>query len=103
MFGDVSIAYIPGTRIVGLSKLPRIVKYFASRLQVQEDLTRELADFLHKKLKAMGVLVVVKARHLCLEMRGARAGNVETVSSAVRGVFETSVPTREEALRLLTS
>jgi len=54
-------------------------------------------------MKAMGVLVVVKARHLCLEMRGARAGNVETVSSAVRGVFETSVPTREEALRLLTS
>jgi GTP cyclohydrolase I len=103
MFGDVSIAYIPGTRIVGLSKLPRIVKYFASRLQVQEDFTRELADFLHRKLKAMGVLVVVKARHLCLEMRGARTGNVETVSSAVRGLFETSVPTREEALRLLTS
>ena len=103
MFGDVSIAYIPGTKIVGLSKLPRIVKYFASRLQVQEDFTRELADFLYKKLKAMGVLVVVKARHLCLEMRGARANNVETVSSAVRGVFESSAPTREEALRLLTS
>jgi GTP cyclohydrolase I len=103
MFGEVSIAYIPGAKIVGLSKFPRIVKYFASRLQVQEDFTRELADFLQKELKAMGVLVVVKARHLCLEMRGAKAGNVETVSSAIRGVFETSVPTREEALRLLTT
>jgi GTP cyclohydrolase I len=103
MFGEVSIAYIPGTKIVGLSKLARVVKYFASRLQVQEDFTRELADFLQKKLEAMGVFVIVKARHLCLEMRGARAGNVETVSSAIRGIFETSVPTREEALRLLTT
>jgi len=103
MFGEVSIAYIPGSKIVGLSKLPRVVKYFSSRLQVQEDFTKELADFLYKRLKAMGVLVVVKARHLCLEMRGARAGNVETVSSAIRGIFETSVPTKEEALRLLTS
>jgi len=103
MFGDVSIAYIPGEKIVGLSKLPRIVKHFASRLQVQEDFTRELADFVYGRLSAMGVLVVVKARHLCLEMRGARTHELETISSAVRGIFETSIPTREEALRLLTS
>lgn len=103
MFGDVSIAYIPGAKIIGLSKLSRIVKYFASRLQVQEDFTRELADFLYKRLMATGVLVVVKARHLCMEMRGARAGDVEAISSAVRGIFETRASTKEEALRLLTS
>lgn len=103
MFRHVSTAYIPGIKIVGLSKLPRIVKYFASRLQVQEDFTRELADFLYKKLSAMGVLVVVGARHLCMEMRGVRTSEVETVSSAVRGIFETRASTKEEALRLLMS
>ena len=101
IFGDVSIAYIPGNKIVGLSKFPRIVKYFASRPQVQEDFTRQLADFLQEKLKAMGVLIMVKARHLCLEMRGAKAHNVETVSSAIRGIFEKNVSTKEEALKLL--
>jgi GTP cyclohydrolase I len=103
MFGHVSIAYIPGTKIVGLSKFPRVVKYFASRLQVQEDLTRELADFLHKRLRALGVFVIIKARHLCLEMRGAGTHDVETVSSAIRGIFETRASTKEEALKLLMS
>jgi GTP cyclohydrolase I len=103
MFGHVSVAYIPGAKIVGLSKIPRIVKYFASRLQLQEDFTRELADFLYKKLSAMGVLVLVEARHLCLEMRGAKTHDIETFSSAVRGIFETRTSTKDEALRLLTS
>ncbi len=101
IFGEVSIAYIPGEKVVGLSKLPRTVKYFASRPQVQEDLTKELADYLYVKLKARGVLVVIKAKHLCMEMRGPRAHHVETVSSAIRGTFEKHPSTKEEALRIV--
>ena len=103
MFGHVSIAYIPGSKIVGLSKLPRVVKFFSSRLQVQEDFTKELADYLHRKLGAKGVFVIVKARHLCMEMRGAKTHDAETVSSAVRGVFDTRASTKAEALRLMTA
>ena len=68
-FGHVSIAYVPGEKICGLSKFPRIVKYFASRPQVQEEFTKELTDYLYEKLKAQGVLVMISARHLCMEMR----------------------------------
>lgn len=101
IFGEVSIAYIPGEKIVGLSKLPRVVRYFASRPQVQEDLTKELADYLYEKLKARGVLVLIKAKHLCMEMRGPRAHHVETVSSAIRGTFEKHPSTKEEAVKIL--
>lgn len=101
IFGDVSIAYIPGEKILGLSKFPRIVKFFASRPQVQEELTKKLADYLFEKLKAKGVLILIKARHLCMEMRGPRAGHIETVSSAIRGTFEKSPSTKEEALKIL--
>jgi len=102
-FGHASIAYIPGKKIVGLSKLPRIVKFFSARLQVQEDFTKELADYLQRKLAARGVFVIVKARHLCMEMRGAKTHDVDTVSSAVRGVFDTHASTKAEALRLMTA
>jgi GTP cyclohydrolase I len=101
IFGDVSIAYIPGEKILGLSKFPRIVKYFASRPQVQEDLTKELTDYLFEKLQAKGVLVLIRARHLCMEMRGPRTYHVETVSSAIRGTFERNPSTKEEALKIL--
>ncbi|MCL5437462.1 MAG: GTP cyclohydrolase I FolE [Candidatus Thermoplasmatota archaeon] len=101
IFGHVSIAYIPGDRIVGLSKIPRTVKFFSSRPQVQERLTAELADFLHTKLNAKGVMVLVTARHMCMEMRGAKSIRSETLSSAIRGSFETHPETKEEALRLL--
>ncbi len=101
IFGDVSIAYIPGEKIVGLSKLPRIVKYFAARPQIQEEFTKQLTDYLFEKLKARGVLVLIKARHLCMEMRGPRAYHVETVSSAIRGTFERNPSTKEEALKIL--
>jgi len=101
IFGEISIAYIPGQKIVGLSKLPRIVKYFASRPQVQEALTKELTDYLYEKLEARGVLVLIKARHLCMEMRGPRVHHVETVSSAIRGTFERNPSTKEEALKIL--
>ena len=103
MFGYVSIAYIPGKKIVGLSKLPRVVKFFSTRLQVQEDFTKQLADYLYTKLGAKGVLVIVKARHLCMEMRGANTREAETVSSAVRGIFDTRASTKAEALRLMTT
>lgn len=103
IFGEVSIAYVPGEKILGLSKFPRIVKYFASRPQVQEDLTKELADYLYEKLKARGVLVMIHARHLCMEMRGPNAHHVDTVSSAIRGTFEKFPSTKEEALRILLS
>lgn len=103
IFGSVSIAYIPGERIVGLSKIPRSVKYFASRPQVQERLTSQIADFLYEKLGAKGVMVTIKARHMCMEMRGAKAHRSETISNAIRGSFETHPETKEEALRLLSS
>ncbi len=100
-FGTVSIAYIPGNKIIGLSKIPRIIKFFSAKLQVQERLTKEIADFLYKNLKAKGVLVVIKARHMCMEMRGVKSIGSETRSSAVRGAFRTSGETRSEALRLI--
>ena len=103
IFGDVSIAYVPGEKILGLSKFPRIVKYFASRPQVQEDLTKELADYLYEKLRAKGVLVLIKARHMCMEMRGPQSHGVETLSSAIRGTTMDHPSTKEEALRLLLS
>ncbi len=103
IFGAVSIAYIPGERIVGLSKIPRTVKYFATRPQVQEKLTSQIADFLFQKLGAKGVMVTIKARHMCMEMRGAKANHSETISNAIRGSFETHPETKEEALKLLSS
>ena len=101
IFGHVSIAYIPGDKIAGLSKFPRIVKYFASRPQVQEELTKDIADYLYNNLRARGVLVLIRARHLCMEMRGIKSHDVETVSSAIRGAFEKNKSTKDEALRIL--
>ncbi len=101
MFGYVSIAYAPGEKILGLSKFPRVVRYFATRPQIQEDMTKELADYLFEKLKAKGVLVQIKARHMCMEMRGPRAHNAMTISSALRGEFLEKQSNKDEALRLL--
>ncbi len=101
IFGDVSIAYVPGTKMLELSKFPSIVKYFASRPQLQEDLTKELADYICDKLQARGLLVFIRARHMCMEMRGPRSQGVETVSSAIRGTFIDYPSTKEEALQLL--
>ena len=100
-FGTVSIAYIPGNKILGLAKFPRITKFFAAKPQVQERLTKEIADFINEKVKAKGVLVIIKARHMCMEMRGIKSRNAETRSSAIRGVFRKGKETREEALKLL--
>jgi len=99
-FGKVHVAYIPDGRIVGLSKLPRIVDVFARRLQVQERLTEQIAQAIEDVLKPQGVGVVIEAVHLCMMMRGVEKQNSKTITSAVRGLFRRDHRTREEFLRL---
>jgi GTP cyclohydrolase IA len=99
-FGRVHIAYIPDGRIVGLSKLPRIVEVFARRLQVQERLTEQIAQAIEDVLRPRGVGVVIEAAHFCMMMRGVEKQNSSTITSAVRGVFRDCPMTRDEFLRL---
>ena len=99
-FGKAHIAYYPNGRIVGLSKLPRVVDVFARRLQVQERLTDQIADALMDVLEPMGVGVVIEAYHLCMMMRGVQKQNSKTVTSALRGIFRDDAKTRDEFLRL---
>jgi GTP cyclohydrolase I len=99
-FGKVHIAYIPDGRIVGLSKLPRVVEVFARRLQVQERLTEQIAGALMEVLQPQGVGVVIEAAHLCMMMRGVEKQNSKTITSAMKGVFLEDIRTREEFLRL---
>ena len=99
-FGRAHIAYIPDGRIVGLSKLPRLVDVFARRLQVQERLTEQIADAIESVLAPQGVGVVIEAVHLCMMMRGVEKQNSKTITSAVRGVFRDDAKTRDEFLRL---
>jgi GTP cyclohydrolase IA len=100
-FGRAHVAYIPNGRIVGLSKLPRIVEVFARRLQVQERLTDQIADAIMEVLAPHGVGVLIEATHLCMAMRGVEKQNSRTVTSAVRGIFRSDNRTREEFLRLV--
>lgn len=99
-FGKVHIAYIPDGRIVGLSKLPRVVEVFARRLQVQERMTEQIATALMEVLRPQGVGVIVEAAHLCMMMRGVEKQNSKTLTSAMKGVFLEDLRTREEFLRL---
>jgi len=99
-FGKAHIAYIPDGKIVGLSKIPRIVEVFARRLQVQERLTDEIACAIDDVLKPTGVGVVVEAYHLCMMMRGVEKQNSKTITSALRGAFKDDPKTREEFLSL---
>ena len=99
-FGKAHIAYIPDGRIVGLSKLPRIVEVFARRLQVQERLTEQIAGALVEVLAPKGVGVVIEAHHLCMMMRGVEKQNSSTITSALRGAFRDDHKTRDEFLRL---
>jgi GTP cyclohydrolase I len=100
-FGKVHIAYIPDGRIVGLSKLARVVEVFARRLQVQERLTEQIAGALMDALAPQGVGVIVEASHLCMMMRGVEKQNSRTLTSAVRGVFADCAMTRAEFFRLV--
>jgi GTP cyclohydrolase I len=99
-FGKAHIAYIPNGRIVGLSKLPRVIEVFARRLQVQERLTEQIAGAIEDVLRPRGVGVVVEASHLCMMMRGVEKQNSTTITSALRGQFRDCAMTRDEFLRL---
>jgi GTP cyclohydrolase I len=99
-FGRAHIAYIPNGKIVGLSKLPRIVDMFARRLQVQERLTEEIATAIEDVLQPLGVGVVVEAAHLCMMMRGVEKQSSKTITSALRGSFRSDPRTRDEFLSL---
>jgi GTP cyclohydrolase I len=99
-FGKAHIAYIPNGRILGLSKLPRIVDMFARRLQVQERLTGEIADAIQESVNPIGVGVVIEAAHLCMMMRGVEKQNSMTITSALLGAFRDDAKTRDEFLRL---
>ena len=102
-FGRAHVAYIPDGRLIGLSKLPRIVEMFARRLQVQERMTDQIADAVMEVLNPQGVGVVIEAAHLCMMMRGVEKQNSRTVTSAVRGLFRTDSRTRSEFLRLVAA
>jgi GTP cyclohydrolase I len=100
-FGKCHVAYIPRDKVIGLSKIPRIVDVFARRLQVQERLTNQIADTIRDKIKPLGVAVVVEATHLCMSMRGVEKQNSFAVTSAMVGAFRDSARTRMEFLELI--
>jgi GTP cyclohydrolase IA len=95
-FGTASVGYLPRGRVVGLSKIPRIVEMYARRLQVQERMTQQIADFLQSRLNPYGSGVVIEAEHLCLAMRGVQKGGATMVTSSVLGAFRNSKETRDE-------
>ena len=99
-YGHGHIAYIPNEKIVGLSKLPRLLDFFARRPQIQERLTEQVAGVLEEELRPQGVMVVIEARHLCVEMRGIKKPGAVTVTSAIRGIFLQKA-VREEFLDLM--
>lgn len=100
-YGTVSIGYIPDKKIVGLSKFGRIVEAFSKRLQVQERMTKQIADFIQEKLKPKGLIVVVKGKHMCMMMRGVKKETSETITSDVRGVIRENINAKNEFLSLI--
>jgi GTP cyclohydrolase I len=100
-FGKCHVAYIPQGRVVGLSKIPRLVEIFSRRLQVQERLTSQIAETLRDKIRPLGVGIVVEASHLCMSMRGVEKQNSVAVTSAMLGVFQHDARTRAEFLELI--
>jgi GTP cyclohydrolase IA len=101
-YGKVHVAYIPNGRIVGLSKIPRIVDVFSRRLQVQERMTQQIADTINKYLEPQGVAVVSEAYHMCMMMRGVEKQNSSATASAVHGVFKEDARTRAEVMNLIS-
>jgi len=102
-FGKVHVAYLPKGKVIGLSKIPRLVDIFARRLQVQERLTKQIADAIQDAIDPIGVGVVIEARHLCMMMRGVEKQHSQTVTSSMLGAFRNEHETREEFLSLIRS
>jgi GTP cyclohydrolase I len=100
-FGKCHVAYIPDKKVVGLSKIPRLVNMFARRLQIQERLTNQIANSIQQKIAPLGVGVVIEGRHLCMAMRGVEKESSQTVTSAMLGSFKDNPKTREEFLSLV--
>ena len=100
-FGKCHVAYIPEKKVIGLSKIPRLVNMFARRLQIQERLTNQIANAIQQKITPLGVGVVIEARHLCMVMRGVEKESSHTVTSAMLGSFKENPKTREEFLALI--
>ncbi len=103
IIGRAHVAYIPDGQVVGLSKIPRMVEVFARRLQIQEQMTEQIADALMQTVQPKGVGVVIQARHMCMEMRGVEKICSTTISSALRGVFKEHLKTREEFFSLINA
>jgi len=103
IIGRAHVAYIPDGKVVGLSKIPRIVNVFARRLQIQEQMTEQIADAILETINPKGVAVVVHARHMCMEMRGVQKINSTTVSSALRGLFKRDQRTRSEFYNIINT
>lgn len=103
IIGKAHIAYIPNGKVVGLSKIPRVVDVFARRLQIQEQMTEQIADALNEHLQPKGVAVVLDARHMCMEMRGVEKICSTTVTSALRGIFKKEKKTKDEFLSIIAS
>ena len=102
-FGKVHVAYLPKGKVIGLSKIPRLVDIFARRLQVQERLTKQIAEAIHGAIDPLGVGVVIEARHLCMMMRGVEKQHSSAVTSSMLGAFRNEQETREEFLSLIRS
>jgi len=103
IIGRAHVAYIPDGKVVGLSKIPRIVNVFARRLQIQEQMTEQIADAISQSIHPKGVAVVLHARHMCMEMRGVEKINSTTVSSALRGLFKSDPRTRSEFYNIINT
>jgi len=103
IIGKAHIAYIPNGKVIGLSKIPRVVDVFARRLQIQEQLTEQIADAINDAIQPMGVAVVIDARHMCMEMRGVQKICSTTVTSALRGIFKKEKKTKDEFLSIIAS
>jgi GTP cyclohydrolase I len=101
IIGKVHVAYIPNGKVVGLSKIPRVVDVFARRLQIQEQLTEQICDAINEHLNPKGVAVIVDARHMCMEMRGVQKICSTTVTSALRGLFKQNKKTKDEFLSIV--
>ena len=103
IIGRAHVAYIPNGKVVGLSKIPRVVDVFSRRMQIQEQLTEQICDAINEAIKPKGVAVVIQARHMCMEMRGVEKINSTTTSSALRGLFKKDEKTRSEFFSLINA